>query len=164
MNALEIHNMAGHLIRRLNQISTSVFQSHLREAGEDLTAVQFAALNALVHHPGLDQAGIAGIIAYDRATIGGVIDRLETKGLVVRVVSPKDRRARQVSLTEAGDDVLARMTPVVRALQSDILSGLNADERTEFLRLARKAADAGNHLSRAPKVVGAPDARRPVRS
>ena len=149
---LEIHNMAGHLIRRLNQISTSVFQDRVKASGYDLTPVQFAALNAIYANPGIDQASLAGLIAYDRATIGGVVDRLEAKKFVLRKVSPRDRRARELSLSQAGETALGALTPVVRAMQADMLAGLSASERSEFLRLAKKAADCGNDLSRAPLV------------
>lgn len=157
--SLEIHNMAGHLIRRLNQISTSVFQDRMKAAGVDLTPVQFAALNAIRVNPGIDQASLAGLIAYDRATIGGVVDRLQSKGLLLRRVSPQDRRARALSLTELGETTFTRVTPLVRAMQDDMLSGLADEERAEFLRLARKAADGGNSLSRAPLSREAPRRR-----
>jgi len=147
---LKIYNMAGHLIRRLNQISASVFQSRVREAGYEMTSVQFAALSGVSSYPGIDQAGLAGLIAYDRATIGGVIDRLEAKGLVLRSVSKRDRRFRKLTLTEAGARALAVVGPVVAKLQDEILTGLTAEERAEFIRLAGKAALAGNDLSRAP--------------
>lgn len=149
---MEIHNMAGHLIRRLQQISTSVFQTQMKAAGVDLTSVQFAALNAIHSHPGIDQATLAGRIAFDRPTIGGVVDRLEHKGLVTRVVSPRDRRAREVTLTPEGAQLLERLTPIVRALQSDILVGLDPAEQAQFLALAAKAAEGGNSLSRAPLI------------
>ena len=74
--------MAGHLIRRLHQISTQVFTKTLQEAGLDLTPVQFAAMDAIAASPGIDQAGVATRIAYDRATIGGVVDLPAQKGLV----------------------------------------------------------------------------------
>lgn len=147
---LEIHNMAGHLIRRLNQISTSVFQDRMKLAGYDLTPIQFAAMNAIHANPGLDQASLAGLIAHDRATIGGVVDRLEAKGIVLRKINERDRRARELSLTARGEVTLAEVTPVVRAMQDDMLTGLSDAERQAFLRLARKAADGGNDLSRAP--------------
>jgi len=147
---LEIYGMAGHLIRRLNQISTSVFQDRMKAHGWDLTSVQFAALSAVGHTPGIDQASLAGLIAYDRATIGGVVDRLETKGLVKRTISTRDRRARAVTLTPKGTCLLAQVTPVVDALQHDILVGLTDDERDTFVRLAQKATTKGNDLSRAP--------------
>ena len=131
-------DMAGHLIRRLHQISTQTFQQRIAEAGYELTPVQFAAMHALRSHPGIDQAQIAALIAYDRATIGGVIDRLEQKGYVSRVVSKRDRRAREVRLTRKGQKILEKVYPLVESLQKDILPGLTRSEREQFSKLARK--------------------------
>ncbi len=135
-------DMAGHLIRRLHQLSTQVFVQRTQAAGFDLTPVQFAALDAIGHHPGTDQATVAEMIAYDRATIGGVIERLEQKGWVDRVVSERDRRARVLSLTAEGERILAALVPVVRGLQDDILQGLDVADRERFLTLARQAVGA----------------------
>lgn len=131
--------MPGHLIRRLHQISTQIFTQRVREAGFDLTPVQFAALDALRHMPGIDQAGLAQAIAKDRATVGAVADRLEQKGLVTRVVSRRDKRAREVTLTDEGRAVITTLTPVVAALQPEILSGLSKAEVQQFVALAAKA-------------------------
>jgi len=132
-------DMAGHLIRRLHQQSTQVFVQRTQAAGFDLTPVQFAALDAIAAQPGTDQARVAEMIAYDRATIGGVIDRLVQKGWVHRVVSERDRRAREVSLTDEGQRVRTAVLPVVQDLQKDILDTLGDEERALFLELARKA-------------------------
>lgn len=131
--------MAGHLIRRLHQQSTQVFQARTQAAGFDLTSVQFAALDAIAQQPGIDQASLAATIGFDRATIGGVIDRLELKGLVQRVVSAQDRRSRQLHLTPAGELLLEACRPLVEALQADILGPLSPAERSAFLALAHKA-------------------------
>ncbi|MEZ5729081.1 MAG: MarR family transcriptional regulator [Burkholderiaceae bacterium] len=131
-------DMAGHLIRRLHQQSTQVFVQRTQAAGFDLTPVQFAALDAIHSHPGTDQARVAEAIAYDRATIGGVIDRLERKGWVRRVVSERDRRARELSLTAEGERVFSALQPIVRELQEDILGSLGDAERARFLALARR--------------------------
>lgn len=147
-----IHTMPGHLIRRLNQISVGLFQDRMAQLGLDLTPVQFAALATLRDRPDVDQATLAGLIAHDRTTIGGVLDRLQAKGLIDRRPHPTDRRARQVRLTEAGAALLAAVLPAVGALQDDILRGLSADERATFVRLAARLAEAGNDLSRAPLV------------
>jgi len=132
-------DMAGHLIRRLHQLSTQVFVQRTQAAGFDLTPVQFAALDAIGHHPGTDQATVAEMIAYDRATIGGVIERLEQKGWVDRVVSERDRRARVLSLTPEGQRILKALVPVVRGLQDEILASLGEADRARFLKLARQA-------------------------
>lgn len=135
--------MAGHLIRRLHQQSTQVFQAQTQAAGFDLTSVQFAALDAIALQPGIDQAGLAATIGFDRATIGGVVERLEQKALVQRRVSADDRRARQLHLTAEGQSMLAAVRPVVEALQRDILGPLSAAERSTFLALAHKALGLG---------------------
>ena len=132
-------DMAGHLIRRLHQLSTQVFVQRTQAAGFDLTPIQFAALDAIHNHPGTDQATVAELIAYDRATIGGVIERLEQKGWVARVVSERDRRARELSLTPEGERILKALVPVVRDLQDDILPSLSDADRARFLKLARQA-------------------------
>ncbi len=140
---MERIEMAGHLIRRLHQQSTQVFQARLQAAGYDLTSVQFAALDAVEQQPGVDQASLAATIGFDRATIGGVVDRLEQKGLLQRVVSAQDRRARELTLTRDGARLLAAVRPEVEALQAEILAPLAAAERRTFLALARKALGLG---------------------
>ncbi len=132
-------DMAGHLIRRLHQLSTQVFVQRTQAAGYDLTPIQFAALDAIHNQPGADQATVAEMIAYDRATIGGVIERLEQKGWVARVVSERDRRARELSLTPEGERTFEALVPVVRGLQDEILQSLGDADRSRFLKLARQA-------------------------
>lgn len=134
--------MPGHLIRRLHQLSSMVFARRVREAGYDLTPVQFCALDMLRFNPGIDQAGLAQAIAKDRATIGGVVDRLEQKGLVKRPVSRRDRRARALFLTAKGEETLTALMPVVEDSQKEILPGLEAAEYRQFVELAAKVAQA----------------------
>ena len=135
-------DMPGHLIRRLHQQSTQVFVQRTQAAGFDLTPVQFVALDAIHAHPATDQARVAELIAYDRATIGGVIDRMEQKGWIHRVVSERDRRARELSLTAEGRRVRSALLPIVRDLQDEILQALSDADRARFLKLARQAVRA----------------------
>jgi DNA-binding MarR family transcriptional regulator len=139
--------MAGHLIRRLHQQSMQVFQARMQAAGVELTSVQFAALDVIEGQPGIDQASLAATISFDRATMGGVIDRLEAKGLLRREVSAQDRRARLLHLTAEGARLLATSRPLVEALQADILAPLTSAERQSFVALARKALGLGDERS-----------------
>ena len=132
----------GHLIRRLHQISTAAFSERLKAEGVDMTSVQFAALTTLRDHPGVDQATLAQLIAYDRATIGGVVDRIERKGWVTREVNESDRRARNVWLTPNGKAVLDAVSPIVETLQETIIDPLTPEERATFIALAQKAVAA----------------------
>ncbi len=151
---MTIFDMAGHLIRRLHQQSTYLFAQRTQAAGIDLTPVQYAALEAINTRPATDQARVAEVIGYDRATIGGVIDRLEKKGWISRVVSDRDRRARELTLTDEGKRVLSAILPIVQAVQQDILHPLSDAERECFVSLARKVVWQGND---ATSVTGATD-------
>ena len=68
-----------------------------------------------------------------------MIDRLEHKGLVARVVSAQDRRARLLHVTPEGAQLQAASRPVVQALQAEILAPLSPEERSVFLTLAQMA-------------------------
>ena len=142
--------MPGHLVRRFQQIAVAVFLSEVEAAGFDLTPVQYAALAAIRTNPGIDQVTLAGLIAYDRTTITGVVDRLAQKGFLVRQASSRDRRARELQMTDAGRKTLRAITPAVEAAQRVMLRGLTEKEAKELMRLLRKAISAGNELSRAP--------------
>lgn len=147
---MDIHTMPGHLIRRLNQISVALFMDRMAQAGLNITPVQYAALSAIRDNPGIDQATVAGLVAYDRATLGKVIDRLDTRGLVRRATSATDRRAKELTLTAEGAALLDRARPHVDELQPDILGGLNPEEIETFVTLLQKVTMAGNSHSRAP--------------
>jgi DNA-binding MarR family transcriptional regulator len=132
---MAVQDMAGHLIRRLHQQSTAIFAERTQAAGFDLTPVQFAALEAIRVYPGIDQSGVAEQIGYDRATIGGVIDRLLKKAWINRTTNAKDRRSRELSLTPQGRRVLATLTPLVHDLQSAILHPLSEADQSALLQL-----------------------------
>jgi DNA-binding MarR family transcriptional regulator len=144
------HDMPGHLARRFQQIAVAVFLAEVEDAGFDLTPVQYAALATINANPGLDQVTLAGLIAYDRTTITGVIDRLVQKGLIDRRASSRDRRARELEITDEGRKTLRAITPAVEAAQRIMLRGLTDKEANDLMRLLRKAIAAGNELSRAP--------------
>jgi DNA-binding MarR family transcriptional regulator len=146
----DAHDMPGHLARRFQQIAVAVFLAEVEGAGYDLTPVQYAALAAVSAKPGIDQITLAGLIAYDRTTITGVIDRLVQKGLVARHESSRDRRARELKITDAGRRTLRGVTPAVEAAQRILLRGMTEKEAKQLMRLLQKAIAAGNDLSRAP--------------
>ena len=135
----DFRDSPGFLIRRLNQMAGQAFTDIANGNGHDLTPVQFAALNALESNPGIDQASLAGMIAYDRVTIGGVVGRLIEKGYVDRRTNSRDRRARELFLTDAGRDLLARFWPLIPDIQERILDNLDPGEKDDLVRLLRRA-------------------------
>ncbi|MEN9995646.1 MAG: Transcriptional regulator HosA [Pseudomonadota bacterium] len=135
----------GHLVRRTHQIAVALFMSEL--ASEDVTPVQFALLNAVMDTPGVDQVTLANRVAFDAATSGSVIGRLETKGWVRRESDQLDRRRKLLWLTPAGYDATLQMKRSVDLVQEKILGPLNAEEAQSLLALLTKLVAGHEHHS-----------------
>lgn len=146
--SIELDDLPGHHIRRLHQIAVAIFLQETEPLG--LTPVQYAALQAVANAPGIDQRTLARTIGLDTSTTGGVVDRLEARGLLLRSANPDDRRVRLLTLTEAGHALLREALPAMLRAQQRILAPLPAPERDEFMRMLRTVVVANNALSRAP--------------
>ena len=148
MTLTNLYRKPGHLIRRAQQIAVALFMQEC--AGFDLTPVQYAALAAIREYPGIDATRLAGEIAFDRPTIGGVLERLEAKVLIVRTATPEDKRVKLLRLTTEGQRLLKRAEPAVESAQDRILDKLSARERAQLMALLTKLVDLNNAASRAP--------------
>jgi DNA-binding MarR family transcriptional regulator len=143
-----LHRKPGYLIRRLQQMAVSIF---LEETAEfDVTPVQYAAIAAVCVFPGIDQLRLANAIGFDRTTISGVVDRLEAKGLVVRKVSGRDRRAKLLFATAAGSQLLKEIQEATDRVQHRILAPLSRPEQKTFLEFLNRLVLSHNDSSRVP--------------
>jgi MarR family transcriptional regulator, lower aerobic nicotinate degradation pathway regulator len=145
---VELDALPGHQIRRLQQIAVAIFLQETEAHG--LTPVQFAVMQTVANSPGFDQRTLASTVGFDTSTIGGVIDRLEARALIVRSASANDRRVRLLTLTDSGRALLAAAVPSMLQAQERILQPLPKKERAEFMRMLQVLVDANNELSRAP--------------
>lgn len=143
-----IDDQPGHAIRRLHQIAVGIFLHETQALG--ITPVQYAALQYISNQPGLDQRTLARSIAQDTSTTAGVVERLETRGLITRITSPQDRRVRLLEVTPAGAQLLQALIPHMLAAQQRILAPLRPDERDTFMALLQRLITENNDHSRAP--------------
>ena len=131
--SIDLAATPGHLIRRAQQIAVAIFAEHLSAA--DITPVQFAILNALLDSPGIDQVSLAKRVAFDPATSGSVIGRLESKGWVARQADPADRRRKLLVVTPQGMQAMASIQADVARVQAQILSPLPQADQELFVNL-----------------------------
>src|SRR6202012_3844019 len=99
-----VYTAPGYLFRRMQQIAVAIFVEECK--AHDLTPVQYAALIAIHTHPGIDATRLSAVIAFDRSTLGNVIERLEAKKLIERKPSSEDKRVKLLYLTKAGAALL----------------------------------------------------------
>jgi MarR family transcriptional regulator, lower aerobic nicotinate degradation pathway regulator len=143
-----VYTAPGYLFRRMQQIAVSIFIEECRAC--DLTPVQYAALIAIHTHPGIDATRLSAVIAFDRSTLGNVIERLETKALIERKPSRGDKRIKLLYLTRAGAALLREIMPSVGRAQARMLQPLKAADRKTLMVLLTQLVDLNNEASRVP--------------
>jgi DNA-binding MarR family transcriptional regulator len=131
--SFDFRHAPGHLIRRAHQVAVAIFMEET--SGFDVTPVQFAIMNALVDDPGEDQVTLARKVAFDAATFGSVIARLETRGWVRREADEGDRRRKRLWVTDEGAEVAQKMKRSVGRVQQRILQPLAGAEREQLIEL-----------------------------
>jgi len=123
-------------LQRASNTLVGTLQRSLRESG--LTEPQFAVLEMLFHIGPQQQNFMAKKMLCTGANTTFVIDRLESAGLVTRLVSPEDRRCTMVSLTDKGRETISRIFPEHASLISGFMARLSSEEQAELGRLCKK--------------------------
>ena len=144
----DLYTRPGHLIRRAHQISSALFAEEC--AAFDLTPVQYAALVAIGDNPDVDATRLSALIAFDRSTIGNVLERLEGKGWILRSPSPSDKRVKLLRLSPEGMEVLRRVEPAVVRVQERLLAPLAPKDRATMMRLLTQLVDIHNDVLPTP--------------
>jgi DNA-binding MarR family transcriptional regulator len=143
-----VYAAPGYLFRRMQQIAVSIFMEECKAF--DLTPVQYAALIAIHTHPGIDATRLSAVIAFDRSTLGSVIERLQAKDFVERKPTPEDKRIKLLYLTKQGAAILREIIPAVERAQARMLEPLKPTERKALLGLMSQLVDLNNEASRVP--------------
>jgi MarR family transcriptional regulator, organic hydroperoxide resistance regulator len=104
----------------------------------DLAPAQLMALKALDPEDPVPMRDLACALSCDNSNVTGIVDRLESRGLVERRAAPHDRRVKMLVVTPDGAElrarVKARMDEAPEALQA-----LGEDEQRMLRDLMRKA-------------------------
>ncbi|MCS3445495.1 MULTISPECIES: MarR family winged helix-turn-helix transcriptional regulator [Bradyrhizobium] len=143
-----VYTAPGYLFRRMQQIAVALFIEECKAF--DLTPVQYAALVTISTHPGIDATRLSAVIAFDRSTLGNVIERLQAKEFIVRKPAPEDKRVKLLHLTKAGAAVLSDIMPSVDKAQARMLQPLKPADRKTLLALLTQLVDLNNEASRVP--------------
>lgn len=144
----DVYTKPGYLFRRMQQIAVAIFMEECRAF--DLTPVQYAALVAIRAHPGIDATRLSAVIAFDRSTLGSVIERLETKELIQRKPGAEDKRVKLLYLTKGGAALLQEVMASVDSAQARMLQPLKPSDRKTLLALLIQLVDLNNEASRVP--------------
>lgn len=117
----------GFLVHDVSRMRRTLFDQEVKQLG--ITRAQWWALANLSRHEqeGMIQSDLARLLDVGKVTIGGLIDRLEASGHVVRQADDHDRRIKRIFITDLGYEVIEGMAEVGRRLNSVIMRGITLD-------------------------------------
>lgn len=100
-----------------------------------LSVPEWRVIAVLAEADGLSQAAIGERTRMDKVSVSRAARALEGRGLVARPANMADGRARVLSLTAAGGALYALVAPRAKAMEAEILAGLDEGEVAMLARL-----------------------------
>jgi DNA-binding MarR family transcriptional regulator len=104
----------------------------------DLTRAQCRALAYLSYYGDINQARLADLLEVAPISAGRLLDRMEEGGWIERVNNPRDRREKQIRLTEKAERSLDDAKKVGDQIAAEGLSGLSEEETKQLITLLQK--------------------------
>lgn len=135
LNAYESDNFdsvenLGILITAVKAAIVATTDRQLAQLG--LTAVQYRVVKILALEKKATLASLCSLLDYDRGAMSRLLQRLESKELIVKKPSKKDKRSTFLSLSEKGQALLPELRAKVESVFEKTLGGFDSQEREQF--------------------------------
>lgn len=136
-----IGDILGFHIRLAHGVVYRHFTDTFSDVG--LTQKQVSVLWLVHDHPGMAQADLGRALQMDRATVMAIVNRLQTKGLVVRGASAVDRRRQTLTLTDAGQAALAQARRAIEQHEAWLKDRFSPAEVRTLIELLSRIHEPG---------------------
>ena len=105
-----------------------------RLAPYDITPSQYGILNCLWINDGTClPRQIAELLCLETSTVSGILDRMQKKDLIDRVINPENRREILVMITPKGEALKAPVLKIIDEVNEEVLKDFSP-KKTEFIR------------------------------
>ena len=138
--ARELSRRAGFLLAQLGTHAHQRFAERLVRF--DLHPRHFGMLSHLAASEGQSQQALSSALGIHRSAVVALVDDLEQRGFAERRRDPVDRRAYTLYLTPQGRELLAEVQGVAEEHEADLLTALNASERSQLILLLQRVAES----------------------
>lgn len=122
----------GYMIHDIARMMKRRFEEQAK--AHDMTLPQWRVLSQLSRNDTLSQVALAGLIESDPMTVSGILDRLETKGLVERFSDPNDSRAKLARVTEEARALVGETWELALEVYQQSIEGLTDEDKAALTR------------------------------
>lgn len=126
------------LAARARAIGTATANYHLASLDLRVRAYSILALACSGQNP--SQRELAAFLSLDASQIVALVDDLEQRGLVTRVVGERDRRSKSITATIEGQRLFDRARTAIQQAEDESLAQLDDAEKETLRRLLTKIA------------------------
>ena len=124
----------------------SVFQYLNGKLSEyDVTPSQYGVLSCLWQREFATPKQISEILCLETSTISGVLDRMQKKGLIDRVINRNDRREVRMVPTEKGKALEEPISKIIDEVNEEVLKCFT-DEEVALLKNQLRTIAEGKHF------------------
>ncbi|MGD0494292.1 MAG: MarR family transcriptional regulator [Steroidobacteraceae bacterium] len=117
-------NRIGSLVHDVSRLRRTACDHLMRPL--DITRSQWWVLSGLSGHgDGITQTALARLLDLGKVALGGIVERLEERGLVERRADADDRRTNRVFLTRKGNQMLERVAKIGMTMDAKIMRGIS---------------------------------------
>jgi DNA-binding MarR family transcriptional regulator len=137
MASLQTRHRSAALLDHLARLMRLRAESALEPIG--LRPRHLVALTVLRDHGSPTQQALAAALQTDRTNLIGLLNELETDGLILRRRSTEDRRRHFVELTDEGTQRLTEAEAALADAEDEVLSALDVEQREMLYQLLAQA-------------------------
>jgi DNA-binding MarR family transcriptional regulator len=145
LEEVRLQKVLGYQLAQAAIVTDAIFRAQVGRL-LDLGPVEYTVLTLIEENPGGSLARLARALAVTPPHITALVDRLEARGLVARVASDADRRARVLSVTRTGAQLVRKATSRILAAENAALP-LTPGEQAILAELLHKVACARENRS-----------------
>ena len=107
----------------------------------NITYSQLMVLRVINQEPGITAKEILMQMDTDKATLSGVLSRLERDNYVYRVKNETDKRVQNIYISEGSEKLCAEVSVIEKACISDLVRGISEEEAENFLLILDRFID-----------------------
>jgi len=132
---LQLEDCINYLLTNAQHKVYQLMSARLAPYG--ITPGQYGVLNCLWSKREDTPKDVAQTLGLETSTISGLLDKMQKRGLIDRVVNPGDRRVIHIVLTPEGETLREPVLAIVRQVNDEILGEFTPEASAAFLSTLR---------------------------